>query len=47
MKLDFNPHARFALDHPVYDPTADILPGHTRLVAPAVSACLTVNIGQE
>jgi hypothetical protein len=38
----------FALAHPVYEPQRDIVPGHYwRVGSSALSACLTVNIGQE
>jgi hypothetical protein len=37
----------FALAHPVYDPTTQIVLGHYWWAAPGVSACLTVNIGME
>jgi len=37
----------FALAHPVFDPTTQITRGHYWLAADNVSACLTVNIGQE
>lgn len=37
----------FALAHPVFDPRRQIVRGHYWLVAPDVSACLTVNIGME
>jgi hypothetical protein len=40
-------HARFALDHPVYDPERQIITGHYWRADRDVSACLTVNIGQE
>jgi hypothetical protein len=40
-------NARFALDHPVYDPTTEIRPGHFWVADRDVSAGLTVNIGQE
>jgi hypothetical protein len=44
-------HARFALDHPVYDPTTQILPGHFWRVLwkPnwSITAGLTVNLGME
>lgn len=39
--------AEFALAHPVFDPTRDILLEHTTRVARNVSGCLTVNIGLE
>lgn len=40
--------ARYALDHPVFDPERQIVTGHYWLErADAVSACLTVNIGME
>lgn len=42
-----NKKAKFALDHPVFDPESHIIAGHTTLVARGVSACLTVNIGME
>jgi hypothetical protein len=38
---------RFALDHPVYDPQRQIIPGHYWRIAHDFSACLTVNIGQQ
>jgi hypothetical protein len=37
----------FALAHPVYDPRWQIVPGHYWWAQPDVSACLTVNIGEE
>jgi hypothetical protein len=39
--------ARYALDHPVYDPEKQITFGHFWLPARDVSAGLTVNIGME
>lgn len=39
--------ADYALAHPVYDPERDITRGHYWLAAPRISACLTVNIGEE
>lgn len=42
-----NPHIAFALAHPVYDPERQILPPHSWWAERLVSACLTVNIGQE
>jgi hypothetical protein len=41
------PHARFALDHPVFDPTKQIVPGHYWRADRDVSAALTCNIGME
>ncbi len=41
------PAQTFALSHPVYDPTRDILPGHGRMLNARASMLLTVNIGQE
>lgn len=40
-------HARFALDHPVFDPERQIVVGHCWRADRDVSAGLTVNIGQE
>lgn len=40
-------HSAFALAHPVYDPERQIVPGHYWVADRHVSACLTVNIGQE
>lgn len=37
----------FALAHPVFDPQAQIVPGHYWRAAHDVSAGLTVNIGME
>jgi hypothetical protein len=37
----------FALAHPVYDPTTQIVTGHRWWAASDVSACLTLNIGME
>jgi hypothetical protein len=38
--------ARFALDHPVFDPTTQITPRHYwRVDRSDMSACLTANIG--
>lgn len=38
----------FALAHPVFDPTTQIITGHYWWADPGrVSACLTVNIGME
>jgi hypothetical protein len=37
----------FALAHPVFDPTRQIVRGHYWDYAADVSACLTVNIGME
>lgn len=42
-----NIHARFALDHPVFDPVTQIVRGHYFWAGRDVSACLTVNIGME
>lgn len=42
-----NMHARFALDHPVYDPERQIVAGHFWRFDRDVSAGLTVNIGDE
>jgi len=42
-----SPMATFALEHPVYDPTTQILPGHHKRMDRLVSAGLTVNIGME
>ena len=42
-----NQHVQFALDYPVYDPTTQIIIGHYWVEERLVSACLTVNIGQE
>jgi hypothetical protein len=39
--------ARFALEHPVFDPERQIVTGHYWRADRDVSACLTVNIGQE
>lgn len=39
--------AIFALAHPVYVPQRDMLPGHSWVAERAVTACLTVNIGEE
>lgn len=40
-------HARYALDHPVFDPTTQITPNHRWRPERLVSALLTVNIGME
>jgi hypothetical protein len=40
-------HARFALQHPVYDPERQIVRGHFWQEERGISAGLTVNIGQE
>ena len=40
-------NARFALDHPVFDPLSQILEGHFWQVDRRWSAGLTVNIGVE
>jgi hypothetical protein len=37
----------FALAHPVFDPERQIVRGHFWIVERLVSACLTVNIGEE
>jgi hypothetical protein len=37
----------FALAHPVFDPARDIVVGHYWRATRDISACLTVNIGQE
>jgi hypothetical protein len=37
----------FALAHPVYDPVRQIIVGHYWRADRDLSACLTVNIGQE
>jgi hypothetical protein len=37
----------FALAHPVFDPARQIVAGHYWRAGDSVSACLTVNIGQE
>ena len=37
----------FALAHPVFDPPTQIVTGHYWWAADTVSACLTVNIGEE
>jgi hypothetical protein len=42
-----NSHAEFALAHPVYEPETQIVPAHYWVADRNVSACLTVNIGQE
>jgi hypothetical protein len=42
-----NSHALYALGHPVYDPERQITSGNYWEVERDVSACLTVNIGQE
>jgi hypothetical protein len=39
--------ARFALDHPVFDPLTQIVTGHYWRADRDVSACLTVNLGLE
>lgn len=41
------PYVSFALGHPVYDPEKQILQGHYFRASDDISACLTVNIGQE
>ena len=38
---------KFALAHPVFDPERQIVPGHYWRAGDTVSACLTVNIGEE
>lgn len=40
-------HALYALAHPVFDPTTQIVTGHQWMITPTVSALLTVNIGME
>ena len=40
-------HARFALDHPAFNPLKDIVAGHSWLDSARISACLTANIGLE
>jgi hypothetical protein len=42
-----NNHVAFALAHPVFDPTKQILKDHSWMLADDVSAGLTVNIGME
>jgi hypothetical protein len=42
-----NAHVLFALAHPVFNPETEILPGHHWVVAPLVTAGLTLNIGYE
>lgn len=43
-----HPAARYALDHPVFDPEKHITQGHYwRIGRTDLSACLTVNIGME
>jgi hypothetical protein len=42
-----NAHARFALDHPVFDPRTQIVAGHYWRADRDVSAGLTCNIGME
>jgi hypothetical protein len=42
-----NPHIKFALDHPVFDPEKQIVLGHFWLDTPTVSVGLTCNIGLE
>lgn len=37
----------FALAHPVFDPKRQIVRGHYWVAGDTVSACLTVNIGEE
>jgi hypothetical protein len=37
----------FALAHPVFDPERQIVIGHSWWAGDGVSACLTVNIGEE
>lgn len=37
----------FALGHPVFDPVTQIVPGHYWRAGDTVSACLTINIGEE
>ena len=37
----------FALAHPVFDPTTQIVRGHYWIAGDSVSAGLTVNIGME
>ncbi len=39
--------ALFALAHPVFDPLAQIVPGHYWRADKETSAALTCNIGQE
>lgn len=36
---------QFALAHPVFDPTTQIVMGHYWRAAHTISACLTANIG--
>ena len=40
-------HALFALAHPAYNPETQIITGHHWAEERDVSACLTVNIGDE
>ncbi len=42
-----NSHTEFALAHPVFDPERQIVRGHYWVAERLISACLTVNIGQE
>lgn len=37
----------FALAHPVFDPERQVVTGHYWVADRSVSACLTVNIGEE
>jgi len=42
-----NGHVQFALAHPVFDPSTQIVPGHFWFVDRFVSMGLTVNLGLE
>jgi hypothetical protein len=42
-----NRQTAFALEHPVYDPKTQIVPGHFWRPERLISAGLTVNIGME
>jgi hypothetical protein len=42
-----NQHIAFALDHPVFDPERQIVPGHFWVTERVISVGLTCNIGME
>jgi hypothetical protein len=47
MQPDLIRQRAFALAHPVYDPTSQIVKGHSWMIDREVSGVLTVNIGDE
>ena len=46
-KASMRSQINFALAHPVFDPDRDIVVGHYWRATRDISACLTVNIGEE